>query len=82
MSKRLQVLLPEKEFAQIKAVAARRHLTVAEWVRQSLRRAYLNEPSTDKDRKMAAVRKAVVNEFPTGDVEQMNAEIQRGYVAQ
>ncbi len=35
MSKRLQVLLDESEFREIREVARRQHVTVAEWVRQS-----------------------------------------------
>ncbi len=45
MSKRLQVILDERELAQIQAVARRRHMTVAEWVRQALRRAREEEPA-------------------------------------
>lgn len=79
MSKRLQVLLGEEEFEQIRALAAREGLTVSEWVRQVLRRVRREHPSGDQARKLAAVRAAARHEFPTADIERMLAEIERGY---
>jgi hypothetical protein len=80
MSKRLQVVLDEKELEEIQEVARRRRLTVAEWVRQVLRTARREQETGDPDRKMAAVRTAVRHAFPTGDVDQMLAEVERGYL--
>lgn len=37
MTHRLQVLLDDSEFDDIRRVARRHHMTVAEWVRQALR---------------------------------------------
>jgi len=58
MSQRLQVLLDEREFAEIRQLARRHRMTVAEWVRQALRRARQEEPTADPARKLAAVREA------------------------
>ena len=58
MSERLQVLLDESEFAEIRRIAKRHHMTVAEWVRQALRAARRDEPATDPRRKLMAVREA------------------------
>ena len=58
MSKRLQVLLDESEFAEIRRNARLNRMTVAEWVRQALRRARQEEPVTDTKRKLAVVREA------------------------
>ena len=82
MTKRLQVLLDEPEWREVKRAARARRLTVAEWVRQALRAARSEEPSGDLDRKLDAVRAASRHAFPTGDVDQMLAEIERGYVGE
>lgn len=80
MSQRLQVLLDEQEFAEVRRVARRRRMTVAEWVRQALRQARRAEPAGDPRRKLAAVREAAGHDYPTGDIAQMLAEIERGYL--
>jgi hypothetical protein len=80
MSKRLQVLLEEAELAEIQAVARQRRMTVAEWVRQALRRAREEDPLTNTRHKLEAVRVAAGYSFPTADVDQMLAEIERGYL--
>ena len=79
MSQRLQVLLDEEELAEIRRVARRSRMTVAEWVRQALRRARLAEPSADPRRKLAAVREGARGEYPTADIGQMLTEIEHGY---
>lgn len=78
MSQRLQVLPDEQEFAEIRRIARRQRLTVAEWVRQALRRARRDEPGGDPRRKLAVIREASAHGYPTADVEQMLAEIERG----
>jgi len=79
MSQRLQVLLDKQEFAELRRVARRNRMTVAEWVRQALRRARQDEPSGDPKRKLSAVREAARGTYPTADIGQMLAEIERGY---
>ena len=79
MSKRLQVLLDEAEFREIRRVARARKLTVAAWVRDAIRAACREEPGLDPSKKLAVIRAAVRNQFPTADVEQMIAEIEMGY---
>jgi len=80
MSQRLQVLLDESEFAEIRRIAQRHHMTVAEWVRQALRAARSDEPSTEPRRKLAVVREAAQGAYPTADIDTMLAEIERGYL--
>lgn len=80
MSKRLQVLREEAEMRELRRVARRSNLTVAEWVRRTLRAARRREPSRDADRKLAAVRAAAKHAFPTADMAQMLSEIERGYL--
>ena len=79
MSQRLQVLLDEEEFAEIRRVARRHRMTVAEWVRQALRAARRDEPVEEPKRKLAAVREAARGSYPTADIATMLAEIERGY---
>jgi len=54
-------------------------MTVAEWVRQTLRAARRQTPTGDSARKVAAIRKAMRHEFPTGDIDKVLADIDRGY---
>jgi len=80
MAKRLQVLLDEPEWREIQRSARAKRLTVAEWVRQALRAARHRESSGDVDKKLAAIRRASQYRFPAPDIEQMNEEIERGYL--
>lgn len=79
MSKRLQVLLPDEEMADIQRLATRERLSVGEWVRRTLREARSAKSSGDPDVKLKAVRRGAELSFPTGDIEQMLGEIERGY---
>ena len=79
MSKRLQVLLPDPEMAEIRRLARRERLTVGEWVRRVLRDARAGQPVREPELKLKAVRRAAEYSFPTADIEQMLAEIERGY---
>jgi hypothetical protein len=79
MTKRLQVLLPDTELRDIQRLARRRHLTTAEWVRQALRAAHHAEAGATVVDKLAAVRRAGAYAFPTGDIDTLVAEIERGY---
>jgi len=73
-------LLDEKEWADIQRAARVKHLTVAEWVRQALRTARRHQPQRDSERKLKAIRSAALHSFPTGDIDQMLAEIEQGYL--
>lgn len=79
MSKRLQVIVDDAEMKQIRGVARRKKMTVAEWVRQALRAARTIEPPADPRRKLEALRAAVAHRFPTADIDEMIAQIERGY---
>ena len=80
MSKRLQVLLDEREWREIRKTARTRRMTVAEWVRQALRGARREVSTGDVDAKLAAIRAAARHSFPTADIDRMNEEIERGYL--
>jgi hypothetical protein len=79
MSKRLQVLLPDREMSDIQRLAKQERLTVGEWVRRALREARASRPVIEPEKKLKAVRRAVKYSFPTADLEQMLSEIERGY---
>jgi hypothetical protein len=78
MSKRLQVLLDESELNELKRIARRNRVSVAAWVRQVLRIAASESP-TDPREKLAAIERAAGYNFPTADIDQVLAEIERGY---
>jgi hypothetical protein len=79
MAKRLQVILQDPEYREIQRIARARGLSIAEWVRGALSLARRLEPSSGVEKKLAAIRAAVRYEFPTADIEQMNAQIEKGY---
>ncbi len=81
MSKRLQVLLDEKEMRELRRIARAQRVTVAEWVRQALRTARRGAPLGEADSKLKALSAAARHAFPAPDVEQMLAEIEQGYGA-
>ena len=79
MSKRLQVILDDPELLEIQRAARRERLTTAEWVRRALRAARRAAPRTDAKKKLAVVRAAASHGFPTGNIDVMLEEIERGY---
>ena len=78
MSKRLQVLLEEEEYIEIRGIARRQRVTLAEWVRQALRKAAVDQPGT-ADVKLRAIVDASRHQFPTADIDVMLQEIDHGY---
>ncbi len=80
MTQRLQVLLEDDEFAEIRRVAQRERMTVAEWVRQALRAARQDAPASDPRRKLSVVREAAQGAYPVGSLPSMLTEIESGYL--
>lgn len=80
MTKRLQVLVDEGEFRELRRVAKAHRLTVAAWVRQNIRNAMRREPLGEATDKIATVRAAARHAFPTADIDEMLLEIERGYL--
>jgi len=79
MSKRLQVLLDESDYREVRRLARLRRLTVAAWVREAIREARRSQPAGRAEDKLRAVRAAAGHAFPTADIDQMLSEIERGY---
>lgn len=81
MSKRLQVILKDPEYREIQRMARSRRMSVAEWVRQALDLARRREPSSGAGKKLEVIRAAARYDFPSGDINEMLAEIESGYGA-
>lgn len=81
MTKRLQVLLEDDELADIQALAKRRRQTTAAFVREALRSAREAADHPSPEVKLRAIREASAHAFPVGDIDEMLAEIERGYRA-
>ena len=79
MSKRLQVIMEEGEYSRIQSVAAGKHLSVGEYVRRELRRSVESADVKPAEQKLRAIQRALQFNFPTADIDQMNAEIEMGY---
>ena len=81
MTKRLQVLFEDDELAEIQAVAKRRRQTTAAFVRDAVRAAKQSSDYPTVESKLRALREAVSHAYPTADIDQMNEEIERGYLS-
>lgn len=81
MSKRLQVLMDERDYRELKRAARREKTTVGEWVRRALRGALSGVPRRSVEQKLAVLQKAMQGSAPTADIDQMLREIEDGYGA-
>jgi hypothetical protein len=79
MPKRLQVILKEPEYREIKRAARSRRMTIADWVRQALDLAHRREPMGRAGKKLEVIRAAARLDYPTGDIDRILAEIEMGY---
>ncbi len=79
MTKRLQVLLQDRDYKDIQRMARSKNMSIAEWVRQALEAARRIQPGGDAGKKLDAIRAAARHDYPSGDIEQMLADIERGY---
>ncbi|MBX7159673.1 MAG: ribbon-helix-helix protein, CopG family [Acidimicrobiia bacterium] len=79
MSKRLQVVVDDAELRRFQRAARRQGVNLSEWVRRALREAERSSPSTAPERKIDAIRAATSHDFPTTDIDEMLADIERGY---
>lgn len=80
MSKRLQVVIDDAELRRFQRAARKAKMTLSEWVRQSLRRAEIEADVGHAERKRELVRWASKLDHPTGDIDQINEEIEKGYL--
>jgi hypothetical protein len=73
MSSRLQIIVPEALERRIRASAQRSRLSTSAYVRRAIERALVEEQSTGDPLERLSGLGA-----PTGDIEQMLAEIETG----
>ena len=73
--------MADEEMADIRILAQRQHVTVGEWVRQTLREARRHQSVGDPEAKLKAIRRAVEysSPVPEVDIDQMLREIEQGY---
>jgi hypothetical protein len=81
MAKRLQVILKDPEYREIQRVARSRHMSIAEWVRQALDLARRRDPVGGVSKKLEVIRTAAQLDYPVSDIDDMLAEIEKGYGA-
>jgi len=79
MAKRLRLTLQDSEYREIQKLARSRRMSLAEWIRQALDLAPRREPLGDTSKKIAVIRAAAQNDYPTGDIDSMLVEIEKGY---
>ena len=72
--------MDERELAEIEAVARQSAMSVSEWVRQALRTARDTNPSEEAGKKLERIRLSMRHEFPSGEIDDMLREIERGYL--
>lgn len=75
------MILRDPDYREIQRMARSRDMSLAEWVRQALDLARRKEPLGSAGRKLETIRAAVKYDFPVGDIDQMLAEIEKGYSA-
>ena len=73
------MILQDPEYREIQRAARSRRMSIAAWVRQALDIARRREPKADVGKKLAAIRAAARYDFPSGDIDDMLAEIESGY---
>jgi hypothetical protein len=78
MSKRLQVVVSDEEYRAITRVAAQRGVPVAEVVRDSLRRTLPGDEAPDPNMRIALVLGFARFAGPTGDIDRILTEVEKG----
>lgn len=72
------MLMPDDEYRAVVRTARRRGRPVAEIVRESLRRTLAEQERPDPAERIAAVLRFAKFEGPTGDIDRLLSEIERG----
>ena len=78
MSKRLQVIMPDDEYRAVAEIARRQGKPLSRIVRDSLRRTVAEEQQLAPEQRIAAVLRFARFAGPTGDIDQLLGEIERG----
>ena len=73
----LQVSLSEEDYCDLKAIASRHGQSVDDWARDALLKAR-NEQSHTVESKLKAIAEAAKHSFPSGNIDDLLAEIEAG----
>jgi hypothetical protein len=79
MSKVVQVTLSDSEFQEITKLAQSQNLSVTEWVRAVISLSHQRESAIEIGRKLAVIRAAVQYDYPTGDMNCVLSDLEKGY---
>ncbi len=74
----MQILVPEREAEEYRQAAEQTGLSFSEWARRALRRARQSQAGRGPDDKLHALDRALGCGHPTGDVDTLLADIERG----
>jgi len=80
MSKRLQVLFPNDEYAELKRRARKARQSLGEWVRSALRRVADSESAKQPEEKMRFIGKAFDEAAPIAEIDELERQIESGYL--
>lgn len=80
LSKRLQVILSDEEYDELRTVSSAEGMTVSEWVRNALRKMRPDRSLMPAEGKIEAVRAAMRHDYASGDINEILAEIETGYL--
>jgi predicted transcriptional regulator len=75
-TRRLQTVLTEEQFKALSIIAAEADKPISVLIREAIEKTYF-EP-TRRDRRRAALKRLISMNTPTGEWEQIEAEIMRG----
>lgn len=78
MSRRLQVLLPENDYAELIRMTKKIKITVAEWVRNVIRKGIQENKPISSEKKISNILKYAKYQGPTASIEQILKEIEKG----
>jgi hypothetical protein len=78
MSKRLQIVMPDDEYRAVARAAKIRKKPIAQLVRESLRKTLAEERERPVDERIAAVLRFARFSGPTGDIDEILADIEAG----
>lgn len=77
----MQVLFQPREYKTFQHLAKEMGLSLGEWVRQALRFQAAAVSFKSATVKIKNIRKACRYSFPTGEIDQLLSEIEKGYLS-
>ncbi len=70
--------MDDAEFERLRRCAEREGLTLSDWARRAFEQARQRQTGPTPEQKLAAIDRALTCRYPTGDIEEMLTEIERG----